>query len=294
MIKYLSALLIAVALSGCSSSGSDDDAPAGTSTTGTTTTGTTTTGTTTTGTTTTGGGTDGGGTDGGAVTPSGTISGAWFGSNNFGEGVMIVDANGIVNAFAANGSGQYETVFGPASGELQHFFHRDSENAAFADSFTLAGDPAEPAGNTPYALAVQSDGQQIAHTGAGGDFTMTFATQDDLAPISVANIAGTWTAKTSFCDAECNITLSMTFAADGTVSGFTQFNATPEVPLVGTVSAASAATQYLNVEFIWAEKRRSGVVYFDRRDPTRLFINTFGPGDTPDTSASFTASMIRG
>lgn len=302
MNKYLSALAIAVALSGCSSSGSDDDGTTGgTTTTGGATTATGTTGgTTTTGTTTASGATTGAGaTDGGPVTPSGTIAGAWFGTNNFGDGVMIVDANQNVFALAANGSGQYETVFGPASEQLQRFVHRDSDNPAFADSFTLAGEPpskltASAAGDLiTYNLATINDGQEISNTGTGNDFTMTFATENDLAPISLDLITGDWAAKTSFCAVDCNLTLSMTFTADGGVTGFTLFNEDGLSPLEGAVTVAPGSTQHLNISFIWTEKNRRGVLHFDRNQPTHLVLNTFGPADEAGESRSFTARMIR-
>jgi len=205
---------------------------------------------------------------------------------------MVIDANQNVTAFAENGVGQYQTVFGPASSNLQFFSHRNSENTAFADSFTLAGDPADAATNIAYNLSVSNDGQQIDNNGAGGNFSMAFANQNDLAPISLESIAGDWTAKTSFCPTDCNITLQMTFTAEGGVSGSTQFNDTAPLPLSGTVEVAAGASQYLNVSFLWTEKSRTGVVHLDRRDPTRLMINTVGPEEEGE-SRSFTASMIR-
>jgi len=307
MIKYFSAVVIAIAvvLSGCSSSGSDDppSGTAGTSATGTGTTGGATgtgttggatgTGTTggATGTGTTGTGTTGTGTTGGApIAPSGDIVGAWYGSNDFGEGVMIVDVSGNITAFAANGSGLYQTVFGPSSGGLQSYTHRNSDNTAF-DEITLVGDAAPDP--ITYSLTATSEGRAINNSGGAGDFSMTFATEAELTPISVADIVGAWTVTTSFCPADCDLTVEMTFAPDGGVSGFTRINADPELTLAGTVSAADSATQYLNVEFIWAEKRRSGVVYFDRRDTTQLFLNTSGPGDEGKPPESFTASLSR-
>jgi len=243
--------------------------------------------------------TGGGATDGGAVTPSGTITGAWFGTTGFGDGVMIIDAAGNVTALSANTSGQYETVFGPATGPLQRFLHRDSDNPAFADSFTLAGDlPSALSGNVAddtvtYSLSAINDGQSISNTGAAGDFSLTFATADDLSQVTLDSIAGAWTAKTSFCAADCNITLNMTFGADGSVNGSTQFNDGGTEPLTGTVTAAAGATQHLNITFTWTGKQRTGVLHVDRNDSTRLVLNTFGPSDTEGESKSFTARMIR-
>lgn len=237
-------------------------------------------------------------TDGGVITPSGTITGVWFGNNNFGEGVMIVDANENVVALSSNDSGQYETVFGPASGALERFLHRDSENPAFADSFTPAGDSPSVIDPTlsdtiTYNLSVENDGQQINHTGEGGDFSMTFANENDLVPISVEGIAGNWYSKSSICPVDCNITLEMTMTDAGDINGFTQFNNGQEVPLNGSAFIAQASTQYLNIQFTWNETRRTGVLYFDRLDPTRLILNTIGPAVTSSASASFTASLIR-
>jgi len=292
MIKHLVALTVAVTLSACSSSGSDD----GGATTGTSpTNGTTTNGTTTNGTT------GGGVTNGGPIAPTGSIAGAWFGNNHYGEGVMIVDAAGNVSALATNGAGQYESAFGPANGNLQRFVHRDSDNPAFADSFTLSGEPpslltGDVADDTiAYNLSTPDEGQSITNS---GNFSMTFATENDLAPVSLASIAGNWTAKTSFCVSppaaeECNLTLNMTFGADGTVTGSTVYNVDGVSPLNGTVTVAEGATQYLNISFTWTEKQRTGVVHVDRLDPTRLVINTFGSADTEGQSRSFTASMIR-
>jgi len=293
MIKYLSAFVVAVALSACSSGSSDSDTTGGT-------------GTDTGGTGGTGGGTDTGSStgtttgvsDGGAIEPTGDIAGVWFGRNNFGEGVMVIDASENVYAFAANGAGNYETVFGPSSGELLHFIHRDSDNPASAESFTLAGDPADADANTAYNLVTQNDGQEIAHTGAGGNFTMTFANQDNLQPISVESVAGTWGATSSFCisppnPTPCDIGLEMTFSGAGGVSGFTTFNNGEPNTLAGELTAAPDATQYLNVSFLWLGKSRTGVVHLDPRDPNRLMLNTFGPADTEGLSESFSASMFR-
>jgi len=244
------------------------------------------------------GGTTDGSAGGDAVVPSGGIVGAWYGSNNFGEGVMIIDANQNLFSFAANGSGVYETVLGPVSGNLERFFHRDSVNVAFADSFSLVGDRPSATNSVfsdtaDYNLTVQNDGQQIVHTGAGGDFIMTFATENDLAPISIDSIAGSWIAKSSFCPESCNITLEVTISATGAIFGSTQFNENPALTLAGDVSVAPGSSQHLNVLFSWGELVRVGAIHFDRRDPTRIIINTFGPDSGFAGSASFAASLIR-
>ncbi len=289
MNKYLLALAITVALSACSSGGSDNGDTAGTPTD-------TGTGTPATPTNTNTGPVV---TDVGPIAPTGLIAGAWFGNNHYGEGVMIVDAAGNVTALATDGVDGFESAFGPANGTLQRFVHRTSDNPAFADSFTLAGDlPSTLTGNVAddtvaYNLSTPDEGQSISNAGAVEDFTMTFATENDLGAISLESIAGSWGATTSFCAADCNITLQMTFGTDGSVTGSTQFNDGGLEPLVGTVTVAEGASQYLNISFTWTGKQRTGVLHLDRLAPTRLVVNTFGPADTEGESRSFTATMIR-
>ncbi len=252
-----------------------------------------------------GSGTDGSGTDGNAddgsttaVVPSGSIEGVWFGDNNFGTGVMIVDASQNVYALTGSGS-QYESVFGPASQELQRFLHRDSENAAFNDSFTIAGDlPSDISGNPAdnvivYNLQAENDGQQITNTVADTGFTMTFADENALPALTLADAVGSWTSKSSFCPMDCNITLSFNISASGDVTGSTVFNDFEPFTLEGTVSSATNASQYLSVSFEWLEQARTGVLYRDRNDTNRLILNTVGPNGDGTGSQSFTANMIR-
>lgn len=288
MIKYLSALALVFALGACSSdSNSGDDDAGDTGTTSGTTSGDTTSGNTDA--TSGDAGATAGNTNSGGATP-----GVWFGSNSFGEGVMVIDANENIYALASN-AGRHEVVFGPASEQLERFLHRDSENASFAQSFTLAGDLPSTQGEADtiaYSLTVENDGQQIRNTGGAGDFVMTFATENDLPALSLADAAGSWSATTSFCPVDCNITLQMNITADGVVSGSTEFNNFGPAPLNGNAASPAGVTQYLTVSFEWLEKRRTGVLHRDRLDSSRLVLNTVGPNDEGG-SQSFTASMIR-
>jgi len=253
----------------------------------------------TTGTTTGAGGT----TTVGSV--NGAIPGVWFGNNNFGDGVMVIDANENIYALTRNTAGRQETVFGPASGQLDRFIHRDSENAMFAQSFTLVGDPPStltevPGADSPgpdvitYALSVENDGQSISNSGGVGDFQMTFATNDDVPAVSLADVAGDWSATTSFQPVDGNITVRMNITETGVVTGSTQFNNGGLSPLSGNAAAAAGSDQYLSLSFTWLNQRRTGVLYRDRADTTRLIVNTVGPNPDDDTETqSFTASMIR-
>lgn len=286
MIKQFSALALVIALSACSSdSGSDPDS---------------TTGGTTDGNNSTGGTTDGNG-DGGAnpqpVVPTGDVEGAWFGDNNFGTGVMIVDASQNIYALTSSG-GQHEVVFGPASQPLLRFLHRDSENAAFSDSFTTLGElPSALSGGTSddsivYNLAVENDGQQISDSVSG--FSMTFADENALPNLSLADAAGTWVTTSSFCPVDCNLTLTVNISASGDVTGSTVIsNVDDPISLVGGVTAATGATQYLNIEFQWFERNYAGVLYRDRNDINRMILNTLGPDGEGTGNQSFTANLIR-
>jgi len=85
----------------------------------------------------------------------------------------------------------------------------------------------------------------------------------------------------------------MTITADGTVTGSTEIGGGMEPITQGSVNVAAGATKYLNVAFTWTEKRRTGVLYADRNDPTRLILNTFGPSDEEGISSSFSAQLTR-
>ncbi len=279
MIKYLSALAMVALLSACSSDSNSGDSgnptnppvnpPNNTPT-----------------------------TPGGPIAPSGGRSGVWFGTNNFGTGVMVIDASENIYALTNRSTRpQYEAVFGPSSAQLQRFLHRDSDNPAFADSFTLAGDlpstiDPNDSDTQTYNLTVENDGQQIRNSGAVGDFTMTFATENDLPALSLADMAGNWTTTTSFCAVDCNITLRMTFDANGALTGSTQFNTGDLNTLTG--GAAVGGPQYLTVSFEWLGRTVSGVLHRDRNDSNRVILNSIGTESATGVTASFTASMVRG
>ena len=212
---------------------------------------------------------------------------------------MIIDADQNVFALASNGQTNYETVFGPASGQLNRYIHRDGDDPNFNQSFTIAGQPPSEldAFNLPdslsYNLTVDADGQRI-NDSIANTLEMTFATTNDVAAISLADIAGDWTATTSVGAANASLILSMTFAADGAVSGDTDFNFGGPTVLSGNAAAASGSNQYLTVSFTWAEKNRTGVIYRDRNDSTQLILNTFGARDaSAGGTESFSARLVR-
>lgn len=306
MVKHFLALALIALLLGCSSGGSDTpNTDTGNSTSSNTDSGDDSGGNGA-------GGDDSGGddsagddtggdSDGGNGGASGDYAGVWVGPNNFGEAVMIIDSNEIVHTLAANDEGRYEVVFGPASEQLDYFYHRDSFNETTATSFTLAGDlpsalDAAASNNIAYSLTVENDGQQITNAGTASAeaFTMTLADQNDMPAIALDDVVGTWTAQTSFeCTTECELGLELTIAADGAVTGSTIYNDGGDdiiAPIVGSVTTADEADQYLKISFVWNELNRRGVLYFDRNDITRLVLNTFGPDG--DANKSFSASMI--
>jgi len=286
MIKHVMALALVVALSACSSDSNNDTPTGNTDANGTADSGNN-------------GGDNGGdnggnngGDNGGTITPSGDIPGVWFGQNNFGEAVMVIDSNQNVYSLAANGSGGYETVFGPTSGQLDQFFHRDSIEAN-ATSFTLAGDLPSTQGaasdTITYDLSVGNEGQQLTNAGTAtaAAFDMTLAQLNDVPAISVGDVAGTWTAQTSYecVPVNCQFSLTLNIAASGALTGDTNFNNGEFVAeLTGTVAAGSS--QYLTINFNWNETSRAGVLYFDRADNTRLIVNTVGPNGAAKQSLS--------
>ena len=245
----------------------------------------------------TGGGT-GGGTGGDNV--DGGISGVWFGNNGFGEAVVVIEPDNDIYSYSA-GSSTYEAAFGSVGSAASRFIHRDSSNSAHGDSFTLVGDVPSTittfdagADSVTYNLAVTNDGQQLDNTGDAGSFSLTFAGSDDVSAISVADIAGTWVARTSF-SATDNLVLSMTIAADGTVSGFTDY-ASGSIPdgvdgiaLTGSVGTAADSSLYLPIQYNWNDFDREGVLFFNRTS-SQLVLNGFGAeGD----ANNFTALLTR-
>lgn len=285
MIKHVMALALVAALSACSSDSNDDTGS-------------------------TGGGTGNvptiptpiGPTPTGPIVPSGGLPGVWVGQNDFGESVMVVDANQNVYSLAEtvgdDGRDDYESVFGPASGQLEVFDHRQSFDDTTATSFTLSGDSAdasEPA-TVSYNLSVQNEGQQItnAATATTGAFIMQLADLNDVPAVTIADVVGTWTSQTSYeCgEVACQLGLVVIIGADGQVSGETDFNAGVYIaPLTGTAAAAAGSSQYLTISFEWNGFSRAGILYRDRSDTTRLVINTIGPDEAGNKS--FTSSMIR-
>jgi len=244
------------------------------------------------------GGTTAGSTTGGDNTNlSGDLPGVWYGNNDFGNGVMVIDAANNVYALSANGEGRYETVFGPLSGTLERYIHRDSE--IDGQSFTLAGDypserPAQEnagADTTSYSLSVINDGQQLQNSGGdAAEFSMTFATTDDVQTITLAEVAGSWGAMTNFgptFDLELNFDIN----GDGSVTGDTIYQNGAPNTLSGTISEPANANQYLSVSFEWLGNARNGVIYKSRENSSQLILNSVGPDN--DGNKSFSALMTR-
>ncbi len=226
--------------------------------------------------------------------PAGGLSGAWFGATSFGEGVVIIDNTNRIYALSNAGS-DYEAIHGTVGGSLERFFHRDSDNPAHGDSFTLVGDPSLLANGSPelvnYNLSVVNDGQQLNNAGGLGDFQLTFGTANDLAAIDAAGIAGNWQALTSFCPSGCDLALNMTF--NGTaVSGSTLFVPFDPIPLAGQLTAAADSNLYMTIAFEWNGQNRAGVIYRDRTNSDRLILNTIGE-DGDNGNRTFTAILSR-
>ena len=292
MIKHIFALSVAASLMACSG---DSNNTAGTTTSGTTTSGTTTSGTTTSGTTTSGTTTSGTTTSGG-TNQSGGTAGVWFGQSDFGEAVVVVDASQQLYGLSSNGA-NHEAVLGAVGAPLNRYLHRDSSNPAFGDSFTLVGDlpsdQVEGAADTVnYSLSVVNDGQQLNVTG-GSTFSLTFAGTNDVEAITLASAAGSYQAQTSFCvsppaAAACDLLFAMDIAANGTVSGRTEFNGANAIALTGTASEGNG--QYLNVSYDWNGNSFAGVLYQDRTT-AKLVLNSYVPSDP--TQKTITAKMTK-
>jgi len=229
-----------------------------------------------------------------SANPTGALTGAWFGSTNFGSGVVVIDSNNQLAGLSTNGAGGYEAVHGPVGGSLDRLFHRTSENAAHGDSFTLSGDvpstvdPTQPDTLT-YNLSVVNDGEQLDNTGGPGNFSLTFATTNDIAAVDIGFLTGTWRALTSFCAVDCNLALEMSFDGSGGVGGFTTFNGGGEIPLSGQLVSASPV--FMTVSFTWNGQTRNGVVHRDLTDNARIVLNTIG--DDGGINKSFSAILTR-
>ena len=223
--------------------------------------------------------------------PSGTIVGVWTGPTDFGTGVYVIDSNEFLYGFSSDGAGKFKSMFGPTSGLIERFDHRISDNLALGDAPTVVGDPDQEFASLSYLFEVTEDGMSLFNTSFLGDFTMALA--DDNA-ISIADVAGSWEAKTSFCET-CPLAVNIDIAADGSLSGQTSFgdqgvlDPVNAIPLSGSVTGGG---QFLNIEFIWDGKTRTGVAY---RDPgtQKLMINTVGLESEEAGNRAFSALMTR-
>ncbi len=230
--------------------------------------------------------------------PSGGVSGVWFGTTNFGDGVFVINSNAQLVGLSSN-NGSYEAVHGTTGGG-DRFLHRTSDNPAHGDSFTLVGDlpsvvdPAQ-SDTVTYGLSVVNDGQQLNNVGGPGNFSLTFATDNDIAPIDNAFLSGTWRALTSFAATNADLELNITFDGNGGVTGFTNFdNGTDQfnIPFEagGQTTVPADSSLYMGITFTWnASQNHSGVVYRDRNDSNRIILNTLAPAD----SSNFTAILTR-
>lgn len=233
-----------------------------------------------------------------SANPSGAISGVWFGNTNFGEGVFVIDSSSALVGLSSN-NGSFEAVHGTTAGGAR-FLHRDSDNPAHGDSFTLVGDlpsvvdPAQP-DDVVYGLSVVNDGEQLDNVGAAGNFSLTFATTNDIEAIDSDFLTGTWRALTSFAPTNADLELNVTFAANGGVTGFTNFdNGTDQfvIPFEagGQTSVPSDSSLYMGIAFTWnTSEDHTGVVYRDRNDSSRIILNTLAP----DNNSNFTAILTR-
>lgn len=236
-----------------------------------------------------------GGSDSGNPDPDldpnpGATNGVWLGPTDFGSSVFIINNDEDLFGFSSNNSGQHESIFGSANGDAEVFAHRDSDDTARGDSFTVVGDPKEAA--RAYSLSAINDGQSLQNTGAAGSFSLTLADTNDMPNLSVADAAGTWVAQTGINDAagvSTGLVVTMTITANGSVTGSTMFGDNPPLNLEGSVTSGG---QYLALTFTWNSLTRNGVAYIDPTS-SRLVINTFGVESVEDGNLSFSADMVR-
>jgi len=130
------------------------------------------------------------------------------------------------------------------------------------------------------------------NTGEAGEFSLTLADANDLPALVVADVVGDWESRTGIDDGAGGaneLVVSMTFSADGMVTGSTTFAAFDPVPLNGTVTSAG---QYLSLNFLWNGLTRNGVVYLEPATG-RLIVNTFGFESTEEGNRSFSANLVR-
>jgi len=222
-------------------------------------------------------------------------SGTWFGATNFGDAVVVIDSANTLYGLSSSG-GSYEAVHGTVGGSLQRFLHRNSDNAAHGDSFTLVGDAPNPADANAaenfasYNLSVANDGQQLNNAGGSGNFSLTFATENDIAPIDASFLAGSWRALTSFCPSGCDLSMSMNFSGN-TVSGDTIFEGGTPIGLNGQIAAAADSSLYMTVSFSWNGQTRAGILHRDRINSSRVILNTVG--DDAGTNKTFSAILTK-
>lgn len=287
VIRTFFTLAIVITLAGCSGSSSSDNptpAPSGTQqpSTGSETPVTGTDPVTSTPT---------GSTTGGPVEPSGTTAGVWVGPTDFGTGVYIIDSAQNLFGFSSDGQGKFKSLFGSIDSPLERFDHRVGDNPAIGDAPTIVGDPDGEFASLSYLFEITEDGRSLFNTSALGEFTMALA--DDNS-ITVADVAGNWESKTSFCDT-CPLELNLSITADGTLSGQTSFgdqgelDPSNEIPLSGSVSGDG---QYLQIEFTWDGKVRSGVLYREF-GTDKLMLNTVGIESAELGNRAFSALLTR-
>lgn len=207
-------------------------------------------------------------------------SGVWFGTTAFGEGVFVIGTDGLLYGLSSRDDGLYEAVFGSVDGSVRRYLHLPSRNPGHGTSFNLLGERPEnfnsfDMNDVMYNLAVNNEGQQLTNSGIGGNFSLTFATADDVMPITLQSVVGQWESRSAFCPSDCDITVVLDITSSGFVSGTTQVNDSAQSQLAGSVAMPGNSNLYLNIEFLLNGERRAGVVYFDRFSDS-LILNSIG------------------
>lgn len=208
-------------------------------------------------------------------------AGVWFGTDSHGDAVTVVQRDGDVFSLSYDGSRFYEATFGnldDGQGQ-QRFIHTDSRNPLHGTSLSLNGDApsnfdATALDSVDYGFTVTNDGQQLDNTGDAGEFSLTYATVDDLGVITAEDAVGAWQARSAFCASGCDVTLSINIAQNGFLQGSTIFNASSPISLAGVVTETEDSPQYLEVSFVWNSLEHEGVIYRDRNSD-RLILNAF-------------------
>ncbi len=219
-------------------------------------------------------------------------SGVWFGTTSFGEGVFVIGNDGSLYGLSSRDDGLYESVFGRGDGTVQRYLHLASRNTDHGTSFNLLGERPEnfntfDMNEVMYNLAVNNEGQQLTNSGIGGNFSLTFATADDVMPIDLQSVAGQWESRSAFCPTDCDITVVLDIANSGFLSGSTQVNDGAPAQLAGSLAVPGDSDLYLQVEYLLNGDRRAGVVYFDRFSDA-LILNSIGvDNNTGSLSAIF-------